>query len=410
MGSSSPLVSVQQALTTILSSVPSVPATETVALDDALGRVLAADYKSDIDVPPCDNSAMDGYAVNYDDLQRCGYQLAVSQRIAAGHMGNTLLPGTAARIFTGASIPQHADTVVMQENTKVLSAAGGDFIEVLDKNIKRGQHIRPKGQDICTGAPVVVQGKRLQPQDIGLLASVGITDVTVYRHLKIAVLSTGDELVEPGQPLAAGQIYNSNRYMLAALLKALGCEVVEGGIVADDFAMTCQQLTSLSQKADVLISSGGVSVGEEDHVKAAVESLGQLSLWKLNIKPGKPLAFGSVNHIPFFGLPGNPSSVFVTFCLLVRPYLMRCQGVSDVEPLTVPVVANFDWPKAGSRQEYLRARIERTPGGVRADIYHNQSSGVLASVSWANALAVIPAGTTVARGDTVDVITLAELI
>lgn len=395
-----PLMAVEDALASILAAANPVTETEMVPLLKALGRVLAADQLSDIDVPPCDNSAMDGYAIRYSDLATGG-ELAVSQRIPAGSKGEPLVAATVARIFTGAAIPENADTVVMQEDTEAV----GDGIEIIAE-ITHGQHIRPKGQDIRHGSVVIAKGKRLQPQDIGLLASIGTTHVEVFRPLKVAVLSTGDELVEPGTSLAEGQIYNSNRYTLSALLVAMGYEVIDGGIVADDFDLTCQQLQTITEMADVIISSGGVSVGEEDHVKAAVESLGELDLWKLNIKPGKPLAFGSVDDTPFFGLPGNPASVFVTFSLLARPYLLRYQGQTDVAPVMTSAVAGFDWNGAGTRQEYLRAKVQ----GNQVGLYPNQSSGVLASASWANALVVVPPGTPIVAGDKVQVVLLSELL
>ena len=400
-----PLMPVDDALAAILANVQPVVEVEVVPVLQALGRVLAADQRSTINVPPCDNSAMDGYALCYADLELASAkELLVAQRIPAGHMGVALKSGTAARIFTGAAIPPNADTVVMQEDTE----RQGEVVRIV-ADLKCGQHIRPKGQDIAAGSVVVAKGKRLQPQDIGLLASIGATEVAVFKRLKVAVLSTGDELVEPGETLAEGQIYNSNRYTLSALLLALGCEVVDGGIVADDFDHTCTQLRAAASDADLIISSGGVSVGEEDHVKAAVESLGELALWKLNIKPGKPLAFGTVSATPFFGLPGNPSSVFVTFCLLARPYLLACQGQSEVAPIITNATASFDWLRAGSRQEYLRGKLH-FDGQAVVDLYPNQSSGVLASASWANALVVLPPNTTVAKGDVVQVILLSELV
>jgi molybdopterin molybdotransferase len=411
-----PLMPVADALSAILAAAQPLAAVETVPLLQALGRVLAADQRSTLDVPPCDNSAMDGYAVRVVDLADDNAVLPVSQRIPAGTMGGPLAAGTAARIFTGAAIPPGADSVVMQEDVELLegSAITGSVIKAgaikVCCEIRPGQHIRPQGQDIATGSVVVKQGKRLKPQDIGLLASIGVTAVPVFRRLKVAILSTGDELVEPGQPLAAGQIYNSNRYTLSALLTAMGCEVIDGGIVADDFERTCQQLQRLAGEADIILSSGGVSVGEEDHVKAAVESLGELTLWKLNIKPGKPLAFGTVAGKPFFGLPGNPSSVFVTFCVLARPYLLKAQGQSDVEPVISQCKADFDWSRAGSRQEYLRARVVAGEQGSCVSLYDNQSSGVLASASWANALVILPPGITVAKGDNVQIILLSELV
>lgn len=406
------LTPVGQALDTILAAVTPPPATERKPLLAALGAVLAEDISSTVDVPPCDNSAMDGYAVRCADLQRASnpqMTLPLSLRIAAGAAPGRLPDGTAARIFTGAPIPEGADAVVLQEDT----ALQGERVVFAELPQPR-QHIRPAGQDIAAGSRVLAAGRRLRPQDIGVLASIGRVDVVVYRPLKIAVVSTGDELVEPGQRLPAGSIYNSNRYTLAALLTALGFEVVDGGIVADDFKGTCDQFAKLAAKADVVLSSGGVSVGEEDHVKAAVNALGSLALWKLNIKPGKPVAFGHIHRdsgvVPFIGLPGNPSSVFVTFVLLARPFLLRCQGQLDCEPVAVQLSADFDWRRAGKRQEYLRARVETEGGRQLVRLYPNQSSGVLLSTSWANALVVIPPNTTVARGEPVRVLLLSELL
>jgi molybdopterin molybdotransferase len=393
-----PLMPVEQAIETILSTAKPVAETQSVPLLNALGRVLAADQVSTINVPPLDNSAMDGYALRCDDVSE--QRLVVSQRIAAGDVGQPLVAGTAARIFTGAPIPVGADSVVMQENV----TAHDDGIEILGA-VKRGQNIRPLGQDIQQDSCVLKKGEQLRPQEIGLLASIGVEQVDVYRPLKVAVMSTGDELVEPGMPLAEGKIYNSNRYTLSALLMALGCEVVDGGIVKDDLSSTCEQLKTLADSVDVIISSGGVSVGEEDYVKAAVESMGRLSLWKLAIKPGKPLAFGDVLGTPFFGLPGNPSSVFVTFCLCARPYLRAMQGSLDTLAVTTRATAAFDWLRAGTRQEYLRARVL----GGQVELFNNQSSGVLASASWANALVVIPVGATVTAGDDVEVLLMSEL-
>lgn len=398
------LLSVDDAIEQILARATVLTEVETLPILGAFGRVLATDLYASFDVPPCDNSAMDGYALCYEDAD--GSPLPISQRIVAGSVAEPLKPGTAARIFTGAPIPINADTVVIQENTRLIDGR----LELVESVVTRGQHIRPKGQDIAKGALVIAAGTRLKPQDIGVLASVGICSVPVYRPLSVAVLSTGDELVEPGEPLTPGKIYNSNRYMLSAMLTALGCDVVDGGIVADDFDATCHQLGLLAAETDLIISSGGVSVGEEDHVKNAVESLGALDLWKLNIKPGKPVAFGRVNDTPFFGLPGNPASSFVTFCLLARPYLLRSMGQQVVMPSIVLAAANFEHAKAGTRQEYLRAQVSYQNTSVIVDRYSNQSSGVLLSTSWANALIIIPPGHTFEKGDLLQVIMLSELL
>lgn len=398
------LLAVDQALAQILAESKCLQTAESLPILASCGRVLAEPIASSIDVPPLDNSAMDGYALRHADLD--GSWLTVSQRIPAGQIGAPLQPGTAARIFTGAPIPPGADTVVMQEDTE----CQGDAIRITDPLIKHGQYIRPKGQDVARGCEVLSAGKRLTPQDIGVLASIGVAHVAVYRPLAVAVISTGDELVEPGQPLGEGQIYNSNRFMLSALLQSLGCKVIDGGIIADDFNRTSEQLRLLATQVDVLISSGGVSVGEEDHVKAVVESLGALTFWKLNIKPGKPVAFGRVAQTPFFGLPGNPASSFVTFCLLARPYLLKAMGQQAIEPLMINAKADFQTSKPGSRQEYIRALVSDRNGEVWVERYHNQSSGVLLSTSWANALAVIEPGVTVQQGDSIAVLLLSELL
>lgn len=400
----SELLAVDRALAQILSKSKCSQTVDRLPILEACGRVLAESVVSSIDVPPLDNSAMDGYALCHADLGSGSF--VVSQRIAAGQVGEPLQPGSAARIFTGAPIPPGADTVVMQEDTE----RDGDAITIIEQAIVRGQHVRPKGQDIAKGREVLAAGHRLKPQDIGVLASIGAAHILVYRPLTVAVISTGDELVEPGQPLAQGQIYNSNRFMLSALLQSLGCEVIDGGIIADDFDSTAQQLSLLASQADVLISSGGVSVGEEDHVKAVVESLGELNLWRLNIKPGKPVAFGQVAETPFFGLPGNPASSLVTFCLLARPYLLKAMGQVDVAPLTISAKAAFETTTTGTRQEYLRTRVSYRNGETWVERYNNQSSGVLMSTSWANALAVIEPDTIVQQGDSLAVLLLSELL
>ena len=398
----SALLPVEQALAQVLSSARPVRDVVELPLLDAHGYVLACDIVSSIDVPGDDNSAMDGYALRASEA---GQALPVSQRIPAGSLGSALASATAARIFTGAPVPPGADAVVMQED-----CAERDGVLSISGSVKVGQNIRPRGQDIAAGATVLEKGRILRPQDIGLLASIGLGTVSVYRPLRVAVLSTGDELVEPGSgELCSGQLYNSNRYTLASLLRSLSLEIIDGGIVADDADITARALRGAASGADCVITSGGVSVGDEDHVKNQVERLGQLDLWKLAIKPGKPLAFGRIGDTPFIGLPGNPTSVFVTFCLIARPFLLKLQGVAEPELPRFQASAAFTVDKPGGRQEYMRVTLVNTSRGLQATKFSNQSSGVLSSVSHSNAFAVIPPGTTVSDGDLVEVIPLDSL-
>jgi molybdopterin molybdotransferase len=401
------LLSVESALQRVLGTLVACdrPVIE-VELLKALGCILARDVISSIAVPGDDNSAMDGYALRAADAHQ---QLPVSQRIPAGSIGAQLQPVTAARIFTGAAIPPGADAVVMQENCELI-----DGCININGSVTAGQHIRPRGQDISSGSIVLHAGRRLRPQDIGLLASVGTAQVSVYKPLTVAILSTGDELVDPAstgkdKELPAGQIYNSNRYTLAGLLSNLNIEVVDGGIIPDDPNATARALQSAADAADCVICSGGVSVGEEDHVKSQVEKLGTLGLWKLAIKPGKPLAFGCIGETPFFGLPGNPTSVFVTFCLVARPYLQKLQGLVEPGPLKLTALAKFNSGRPGGRQEYRRVTVQNAEGGLVASDYENQSSGVLSSVSHSNAFAVIAPGEVVTEGDQVEIILLDHL-
>ncbi|MBM7060943.1 molybdopterin molybdotransferase MoeA [Pseudomonas sp. UL073] len=372
---------------------------EILPLAAACGRVLAEPLVAELDLPPWPNSAMDGYALRLADWQ--DEPLRVSQRIFAGQAPAPLEPGTCARIFTGAPLPEGADCVEMQENAELLDDGRVRFLE----RLTAGQHVRPQGQETRQGETVLAAGTRLSPVELGLCATLGAAELSVVRRPRVAVLSTGDELVEPGQPLGPGQIYNSNRRLLCSWLEQLGCEVVDGGILPDDLALTRARLTELNA-VDLIVSTGGVSVGEADFLGQVLREDGELALWKLAIKPGKPLTFGRYQGVPLLGLPGNPASTLVTFALLARPYLLRRLGVESVEPLRFPVPAGFAWSKPGSRREFLRARFEQG----RALLYKNQSSGVLRGVAWADGLVEVREGRTLAEGELVDFIPLSELL
>ncbi|MGY3296816.1 molybdopterin molybdotransferase [Pseudomonas sp. TE6288] len=391
----------EEALQRLLALADKAPIAETehVALAEAEGRVLAHELVAGLDLPPWPNSAMDGYALCLADWQ--GEPLRVTQRIFAGHAPQPLEPGTCARIFTGAPLPEGADCVEMQENTEVLEDGRVRFLEPLALS----QNVRPKGQETRVGEQVMSAGTRLGPIQLGLAATLGFGTLQVRRRPRVAVLSTGDELVEPGLPLGPGQIYNSNRRLLVSWLQRLGCEVVDAGILPDDLERTRQCLAGLGD-VDLILSTGGVSVGEADFLGLALREAGELALWKLAIKPGKPLTFGHYQGVPVIGLPGNPASTLVTFGLLARPYLLRRLGVHNVAPLRFSVPAGFDWPKAGTRREFLRARIE--DGRVR--IYKNQSSGVLRSAAWADGVVEVLEGSTPRQGDPVVFIPFSELL
>lgn len=398
------LIPVDEALQRLSEQVKPVTEVEWVAVSDGLLRVLAEPVFSSISVPPLANSAMDGYALSVGDLAaEPTKRFRVSQRIPAGSVGTTLQSGTVARIFTGAPLPQGADAVVMQEVCTVHELGAETTITMSDV-VKLGENVRDAGEDIAEGDEILVTGHRLCPQDLGLLASVGITQVRVYKRLRVGVFFTGDELREPGEALAAGQIYNSNRFTLVAMLQRLGCDVVSLGIITDTLEGTIDALSQAASQADLVMTSGGVSVGEEDHVKAAVEMLGQLDLWSISIKPGKPLAFGQINSqgrsVPFLGMPGNPVSVFATTCILGRPFIQAMQGMpfKSVQGFKIP--AAFELNYVVRRQEYLRVRLEHdAEGGLILQSFPNQSSGVLTSASWGDGFAIACEGHSVKKGD-----------
>lgn len=405
MNATQTLTPIDQALRQILAGLRPVAGSERVPLEGALHRVLARTLRSTIDVPGYDNSGMDGYALDSQFLARGQLRFPVSQRIAAGHVGSPLMAGTAARIFTGAPIPPGADAVVMQENCRV----DGDFVEIL-QTVYAGENVRRAGADVAVGEQLFPVGHRLRAPDLGLLAGVGTIEVEVRRPLRVALLTTGDELVRPGQRLQPGQIYNSNFYMLSGMLRELGHEVIDCGIVQDNLQATREALLAAAQAADCIISSGGVSVGEEDHVRHAVEDTGRLAFWKLAIKPGKPFAFGEVEDTPFFGLPGNPVSSFINFALVVRPCLERLAGGLGKPALPLSLPVDFERPLSGIRQEYLRVRCVSDRGQLCMQLTGDQSSGVLSSVSHCDGLAVVPPQSVVRCGDVLRFLPLSAIV
>ena len=379
----------------------------TLGLRDALGSVLAEPVISTIYVPGWDYSAMDGYAVRSGDCALPGAQLPVSQRVPAGVSPQPLAAGSAARIFTGAPIPEGADAVVMQEECMAID---GGAVQI-GVAVPPGANIRRRGEDITAGGEVVPAGTRLQPQHLGLAAAVGVAQLRVCRRPRVALFASGDELVMPGNPLSPGKIYNSNLFTATALLQALGCEVVELGIVEDTLEATVQALRQGAAEADLVLASGGVSVGEEDHVKPAVEALGSLEMWNIAIRPGKPVAFGHVDGTAFIGSPGNPVSLFVTFLLFVRPFILRMQGRSDWRLQPLLGKADFDWPRPDKRREFHRARLSFDDGGsARISVHPSRSSGVLSSVTWANGLAIIPERRVIRSGDDLAFLPFCELL
>jgi molybdopterin molybdotransferase len=400
-----PLMPVREALDFMLAAARPVAEVETLSTLAANGRVLAQAQVSGMNVPTHDNTQMDGYAVRAADCASGAATLTVSQRIPAGHVGQPLLPGTAARIFTGALIPEGADAVVMQEQCELVGA-----VVTVRHAPKPGEWIRRAGEDITNGSVILPAGTRLRSQELGLAASVGLAELPVRRRLRVAVFFTGDELAMPGEPLAPGAIYNSNRFTIRALLENLGCEISDFGIVPDSLEATRSVLRQAAEGNDLIITSGGVSVGEEDHIKPAVEAEGKLNMWQIAVKPGKPLAFGEVKDAFFLGLPGNPVSSFVTFLLFVRPFILRLQGVSDpaaLAPKAYQLRADFNWPKADRRNEFLRARLNQQ-GGL--ELFSNQSSGVLTSTVWGDGLIDNPPGQAIQAGDIVRFIPFSELV
>jgi len=400
------LLSVDEALEVLLAGATPVADVEQVSTLEATGRVLAGAQASTMDVPPMDNSAMDGYALRTRDLSGPDTRLRVAQRIPAGAVGEPLAAGTAARIFTGAPIPEGADAVAMQEFCAPVKEGDADYV-LVKKPPQPEEWIRRRGSDIRAGGTVLEAGVRLRPQDTGLAASVGIQALPVRRKVRVALFFTGDELVMPGDPLPPGRIYNSNRFTLNGLASSYGCIVNDYGIVPDRLDATREVLRRAAAENDLIVTSGGVSVGEEDHVKPAVEAEGSLLMWKIAMKPGRPLAFGRVGNAAFIGLPGNPVSSFVTFLIFVRPFLLRLQGVSEVAPRALVVRADFDWPRPDARREFLRARWNHA-GGL--DLYPTQDSAVMTSTAWADGLIDNPANQAIRRDEFVRFLPFSELL
>jgi len=396
---------VDEAIDELLARLPPLPPVEHVPLSDALGRVLAEPLSAPFAVPAWDNSAMDGFALRAADLPADGGWLPLAGRIAAGDAADQPLPaGHAVRIFTGAPLPPGADSVVAQEDCEI------EADRVRFPSVNCGAHVRRQGEELAAGALVLEAGKRLRPQEIGLLASFGVAQVAVYRRLRVGLLSSGNELREPGQPLAPGQIYNSNRYCLLAVLRSLGMEVHDYEILADELGASRDALALAASEWDLLITSGGVSVGEEDHLKQAIRELGELHLWRLAIQPGKPLAFGEVNGKPWIGLPGNPAAALITSLVVARPFLLRAQGCTEALPKPLRLPAGFAWSKPNKRRQYLRARLENREGELRVCLHPRQGSAMLTSASWAEGLAIVESNRTLGEGETVDYLPFSELL
>ena len=396
---------VDQAIAELLARAPTPPPVERVALGQALGRVLAEPLHAPFEVPAWDNSAMDGYALRAADLPAAGGCLPLAGRIAAGDAAAQALPaGHAVRIFTGAPLPPGADSVVMQEQCRLEEG------RVWLPPVQGGEHVRRRGEELAANTQVLSAGQRLRPQELGLLASFGIDRVAVYRRLRVGLLSSGNELREPGEALQPGQIYNANRYSLAGVLSSLGLEVHDYEIMADELAASRDALSLAASEWDMLITSGGVSVGEEDHLKQAIRELGELHLWRLAIQPGKPLAFGEVGGKPWLGLPGNPAAALITALVVARPFLLRAQGCQDVVPQALRMPAGFAWRKANGRRQYLRARLEARDGQLRVCLHPQQGSAMLTSACWADGLALVEVGQTLEEGDLLDYLPFSALL
>jgi len=401
------MLTTDEAIQFLLERCKATEQIETIKTLDALGRVLAQAITSTLNVPPLDNSAMDGYVTRFSDLNsNAETTLAISQRIAAGYVGDKLEKGTAARIFTGAPVPEGADTVIMQEQCQQQ-----DDKVVISGKVGKGDHIRRAGEDIIQGSEVMSIGQKLRPQDMGLIASVGIDEIKVFKKITVAIFSTGDELLMPGEPVQPGKIYNSNRYTLTGMLQKVGCEIIDLGCIPDDLDATVEAMQQAAEQADLIMTTGGVSVGEEDYIKLAIDKLGSVEMWRVAMKPGKPVAFGEVSKTPFIGLPGNPVSVFVTFCLFARPVIRKMQGCGEVLSRKVQVVSGFDWPRKGPRREFVRGQLVMDEQGQqRAITYSSHSSGVLTSTTWAHGLVEIPENSTFEKGAVINWLDFSELL
>lgn len=400
------LMPVDEAIATLLAQAPPPPGTQVIDLEHALGRVVAEELFSPLDLPGFDNSAMDGYALRAEDVPAEGGYLMLAGRIAAGqHSTAKVQAGQAVRIFTGAPVPAGADTVVPQERCRLYGQ------RIWCPPVRLGEHVRKQGEELRRGQTLVAVGKRLRAQDIGLLASAGIPRLKVYRPLRVCLLSSGNELREPGEALVPGQIYNSNRYALAALLRGWGVDVLDYGVMADELAASRDALALASSECDVLLTSAGVSVEEEDHLKQAIEELGRVDFWRLAIQPGKPLAFGEVAGKPWLGLPGNPSAALITALVVVRPFLLRAQGVARVLPVPIQVPADFEWLQPNKRRQYLRARLSPGEDGqLRAVLHPQQSSAMLTAACWADGLVIIEREHQVPRDAPVPFLSFAEFL